>query len=355
MRFTPVCTNQLFFRPFLAIIFILFSTYGCRQGTFQTVQPLSIDTHYHSELPINMASDQLDHIAESVKKLYCIVEYDVYHFQVNDLMNKEKLSQMNLKRSNAKRTAFNESVHGTATVLQNNRNGFILLTCAHVVSNPDTVISYFALDNQQEIIESIAVKTSQMNFIRDHENNKLLRIIAIDLKLDVAFLVSDTPSDAGDLPTFNQLVGNANALRWGTPVYLFGFPSGHQMLTRSVIGNPNASPSGDFIVDATFNPGGSGSLILALAENEQMFELVGIAKSASATFVNLIKPEKESHQETYNPNLPYDGEIYVERVRNINYGVTFAISVNTIRDFYILNRKAITREGYDLDEFFSLK
>lgn len=342
------------FLPLALTIAMAFTFVGCRQSTFQKATPLNEEAKYHSELPFKMASTQMDEISGSVKKLFCIVEYDVYHFQENDLMNKEKLSQINLKRSSAKRSAFNESVHGTATVLQNNRNGFLLLTCAHILNNPDTVISYFATNSRQEIIESIAVKKSQMNFIRDNETNNLLRILAIDPKLDIAFLGSDTPSDVGDIEAFKQAVGNANALLWGTPVYLIGFPGGHQMLTRAVIGNPNPSTSGDFIVDATFNPGGSGSLILALAENEQRFEVVGIAKSASASFSNILKPEKESHQETYNPNLSYEGDIFVSRVRNINYGVTFAISINTIRDFYIQNRKSLTREGYNLDEFFSL-
>jgi len=283
------------------------------------------------------------------------VEYDVYQFTEKDQMNREKLAHINLRRSSAVRSAINESVHGSATVLQNNRNGILLLTCAHVVNNPDTVVAYFANTGREEIIESVAVKRSQLNFIRSDENNVLLRIIAIDVKLDVAFLVNTAPGNTEKMIEFKHTVGNANALHWGTPVFLMGYPGGHQMLTRAIVGNPNPSSNGDFIVDATFNPGGSGSLIFALCENQQMVEMVGIAKSASASFSNLLKPEKESHQETYNPNLPYQGEIYVTRARNINYGVTFAISINTIRDFYIQNRRLLTREGYNLDEFFSLK
>ncbi|MBE0639882.1 MAG: trypsin-like peptidase domain-containing protein [Bacteroidales bacterium] len=340
---------------FFLIALTLLSFIGCRQSALQKAIPVTHEDQYHSELPIKMASVDMDQIAGSVKKLFCIVEYDVYHFDESDKMNREKLSQINLKRSNARRTAFNESVHGTATVLQNNRYGMVLLTCAHIVSNPDTVISFYASNSREGIIESIAIKKTQMNFIRDNETNILLRILAIDQKPDVAFLGSDSPSDAADVQAFRYLVGNANALHWGTPVYLMGFPGGHQMLTRAVVGNPNPSTSGDFIVDATFNPGGSGSLILALSENDQLFELVGIAKSASATFSNIIRPEKESHQETYNPNLPYEGDLFVTRVKNINYGVTFATSINTIRDFYIQHRKSLTREGYNLDEFFSLK
>lgn len=338
---------------FLALL-ILLMLLGCRQNMMQRAVPLSEETKYQSDLAFNLTHQQLDEIAGSVKKLYCIVEYDVYQFIENDQMNREKLGQINLKRSSAKRSAINESVHGSATVLQNNRNGILLLTCAHVVNNPDTVIAFFANTGRGEIIESIAVKRSQLNFIRNDENNILLRIIAIDSKLDVAFLGSVAEGNSAEMIEFRHPVGNANALHWGTPVYLMGYPGGHQMLTRAIVGNPYSSSSGDFIVDATFNPGGSGSLIFALGENQQTIEMVGIAKSASASFSNLIKPEKESHQETYNPNLPYQGDIFVTRARNINYGVTFAISINTIRDFYIQNRRLLTLDGYNLDEFFSL-
>lgn len=336
---------------FTMLIFCL----GCQPKIFQPVPQPQNDLAYTSELSQIISNSEMEKVAGSVKKLFCIVEYEVYQFDERDQLTEEKFGQLNLRRSNAQRSTFNETVYGTATVLQNNRNGLLLLTCAHIVDNPDTLITYFQTATSSLFIESVAVKKSQMNFIRDNENNNLLRIFAIDSKLDLAFLGGEKLTGADEMPVFEMEVGNGNILQWGTPVYVMGFPGGHQMLTKAAVGNPHSTPTGDFIIDASFNPGGSGSLIMAVNQNSRRPEFVGIAKSASATFINTLKPEKESHQEIYNPNLPYDGNLYVKRVRYINYGITFAISVNTIRDFYIQHRKSLSREGFGLDEFFGLE
>ncbi len=334
---------------------MMITGFGCQQRIFQPAPPPLDDAAYKSEFSQIISNSEMEKVAGSVKKLFCIVEYEVYQFEEKDQLTREKLGDLNLRRSNAQKTTFNETVYGTATILQNNRNGILLLTCAHIVDNPDTLISYFQTAASSSIIESVAIKKSQMNFIRDNENNNLLRIFAFDSKLDLAFLGSDKVTGIEDMPVFEIGIGNGNILQWGTPVYVMGFPGGHQMLTNAAVGNPHSTPTGDFIIDASFNPGGSGSMIMAVNQTSRKLEFVGIAKSASATFINTLKPEKESHQEIYNPNLPYDGNLYVKRVRNINYGITFAISVNTIRDFYIQHRKSLNREGFGLDEFFGLK
>ncbi|HQH14460.1 MAG TPA: serine protease [Bacteroidales bacterium] len=310
---------------------------------------------YVNDFSIGINNDELEQIAANVKKVFSIVDYDIYHFSESAGITQSKLAQTNLRRSSESKSIFNESVYGTATILQNNQNGILLLTCSHILNNPDTIISFFAEANKQTLIQSVAIKKSQMIFIHGNINNNLLKIIAIDPERDLVLLGSNELFDQNEQPEFKLKAGNSNTLQWGTQVYLMGFPGGHQMLTKANIGNPHSSSNGDFIVDVSFNPGGSGSIIMAINKNTHYLELVGIVKSASATYTNVLIPEKEGNQEIYNPNMPYEGDLFVKRARNINYGITFAVSVNTIRDFYIQSRKQITRAGFNLDNYFELK
>lgn len=341
-------------KTFLAIITVAVLLAGCKQIDYQQAGQLEDEARYFEESAAFNRSFQLDELSNSVKKLFCIVEYDIFHFKDADAVTVEKLKTINLRRSAFARSTFNETVFGTATLVQNNRNGMLLLTCAHIVSNPDTIVTFYQNTANTQNIESIAIKKTQMTFIRDNPGNNLVKTIVVDLNRDIAFLNERFTGQTAHLPELDLPVGNADELRWSMPVYLMGFPGGQQLVTKSVVGNPNPSSSGDFVVDATFNPGGSGSLVLAMNQQTQGFELVGMVKATAATYTNILKPEKESHQEIYNPNLPYSGEIYAQRVRDIYHGVTYAVSVNTIRDFYIENRRAITREGFNLDGFFGL-
>lgn len=338
----------------IPLILLLLAAGGCRQTLQQTTMQERSESRYFDEVSDFNRSFQLEEISRNVKKLFCIVEYDIYHFDETSDITADNLEGANLRRRSLARSSFSETVFGTATILQNNRNGLLLITSAHIVSNPDTIVSFFPGSEVRQRIESIAIKRSQMNFIREAPGNNLVRIVAIDLNRDIAFLSDRFSGQHAELPELDIAIGDASHLRWSTPVYLMGFPGGQQMVTRSVVGNPNPSVSGDFVVDATFNPGGSGSLALVLNQDTQLFELVGIVKATAATYSNVLRPEKDSRQKIYNPNVPYTGEVYAHRVREIYHGVTFAVSINTIRDFYFEARRQITREGFNLDAFFGL-
>jgi len=91
---------------------------------------------------------------------------------------------------------------------------------------------------------------------------------------------------------------------------------------------------------------------LAVRDGVPNFEFVGMAKSVSANYKNILKPLHESHQEMYNPNIPYEGEVFVKVEKEINYGVTFTVSIGSIRNLYMLNRLLFVKNGYNLDSFF---
>ncbi|MFP4471005.1 MAG: serine protease [Bacteroidales bacterium] len=335
---------------------LLLSLFSCRKLTYQAAYPTLSDGRYDSEFPYSNCSDELDEISQSVKKIYCLVEYDLYRFSSDELFAEADLPGIRLKKKASERGFFSESVHGTATVLKNENNRIVVLTCAHVINYPDTILS-FMLDKsgqQTQYLESVAIKKKQTNFIRNLPDGGMLDIIAMDEELDIAFLGNTFSTGDIHIPTFNYPMGDAGELDWGNFVYIFGFPAGYQMVTRGIVSNPKLTKNGEFIIDALFNTGISGGIVLAVRDGVPNFELVGIAKSVSARYKNVLKPENERHQEVYNPSIPYTGEVYVKMEKDINYGVTFTISMGTIRKFYVENRRSFLTGGYSLDRFFGI-
>lgn len=329
---------------------------SCRKLTYQAAYPTLSDGRYDSEFPYSNCSNELNQISKSVKKIYCLVEYDLFQFGQNERYTPLDLPQIKLKKKATERGFFSESVHGTATVLKNENNRLVVITCAHIVNYPDTILSFFLDESgrQSEFLESVAIKKKQMNFIRDLPDGGLLDIIAIDEELDIAFLGNTFSRNDFSIPAFTYPMGDADQLDWGNFVYIFGYPAGHQMVTRGIVSNPNLTKNGEFIIDALFNTGISGGIVLAIRDGVPNFELVGIAKSVSAKYKNVLKPENERHQEVYNPNIPYKGDVYVKMEKDINYGVTFTISIGAIRNFYLENRKQFMPGGYSLDKFFGV-
>ncbi len=337
----------------LTVILVLVS---CRKTAYQIVYPSLNDGRYDSEFPYRNSSEELEKISGSVKKLYCLVEYDRYHFDAVQEITAKVAADQRLRRIASHKGFFSESVHGSATIIMNENNQIVVLTCAHIIDYPDTIFSFYTDQNNQntEFLESISVKKKQNNFIRDLPGNGDLEIIYMDSELDLAFL-GNTFDNLNEfkIPVFSYPVGEPGELEWGSFVYIMGYPGGHQMVTRGIVSNPKPNRKGEFIIDALFNQGISGGIVLAIRDGVPNFELVGIAKSVSAKYKNVIKPAHESHQELYNPNIPYTGELFVKVEKEINYGVTFIVSTETIRNQYLLNRHLFISRGYNLDGFFT--
>lgn len=347
--------NRYIYQISLCIVTLLLLS-SCRRAAYQIVYPSLNDGRYDSEFPYRNSSQELDDISKSVKKLYCLVEYDRYHFDESQGISLAGLREINPRKVASQKGFFSESVHGTATIIKNSNNNVVVLTCAHIIDYPDTIYSWFLDENNDrtDLLESVSIKKKQNNFIRELLGSGELEIIFLDSDLDVAFLGNTFPETIEFTnPVFGYPVGVAKDLEWGSFVYIMGYPAGYQMVTRGIVSNPKPNKKGEFIIDALFNQGISGGIVLAVRDGVPNFELVGIAKSVSATYKNVLKPEHESHQEMYNPNVPYEGDLFVKVEKDLNYGVTFTISIETIKDVYFRNRNSFTSRGVNLDSFFN--
>ena len=54
----------------------------------------------------------------------------------------------------------------------------------------------------------------------------------------------------------------------------------------------------------------------------------------------------------YNPNIPYEGDVFVSLKKDKNYGITYAISSKSLRKLYKDHKEELNKKGYYLDNFF---
>lgn len=343
--------KQLRSAGILLILVVL--SFGCARRVIQTANPALKDGRYDSEFPYRNCAVELEEITRSVKKVNCYATYRTYVFGENSQITLRDLSGPDLFEQAKARIENNESVSGTAVVISSSGDKLALLTCAHVAVFPDTIIHWSEHSDLQsnKYIHSISLKTNQQLYIRDIPEGSRIQVLASDLKSDIAILGRTVNQPALPVKVFGYPAGYSDQLEWGSFIYLVGYPLGQLMVTKGIVSKP-VDRNGNFMTDASFNEGFSGGIVLAVRDGVPNFELVGIGRSVSARTSYSLKPEKQIHEYAYNPAIPYNGNIYVNEEKEINYGITFVIPVNKVRQFYLDNRNRILEQGYNLDPFF---
>lgn len=327
---------------------------GCSKKIYRVAYPTLSDKQYDSEFPYRSSSEALSRTLETVRKLSSIAYYKSYIFDYDNYVTKNDVEMGRFKYMANREMYYNNSVIGTATVIYSTKNQVAVISCAHVVNFPDTVLVYYREeDNSRRYLQSISIKERQRNFIADFPEGGELKILAIDNKTDVV-LLGKTFRRQPKFPIlkFPYPFGKARELKWGDFVYLIGYPKGYKMVTRGIVSQPNRNKNHSFLVDALFNKGFSGGIVLAIRDGVPNFELVGIANSVSADYKYYLRPPKDIETVGYDPHMPYKGDAYIEFHKEINYGITYVISVESIMDFLQTHRKEILDQGFDLSPLF---
>lgn len=336
------------------IFFVLFISLliGCntQQQVSQPQQQIpEINNRYDSEFPVKSISKQLDFVAGTIKKLDCLAFYMSYVFPPDNTLDENQITNEILIQQSISNTVTNESVTGTATVVYYDGRKVGLLTCAHVVNFPDTIITRY--DNGEGPIEIMSIKVRQQNYVKDLPEGDDVEVIATNAKNDIAFLVKKLDEHILLPEVLNYPIGNTRDLEWGSIVYVMGFPLGNKMVTRAIVSNPGKSNKNRFLTDALYNRGISGSPVLAIRDGVPNLEWVGMASSAAAQKVYFTKPGKKE-PEFINPEEAYSGDLYIDHKKMINYGVTFNVPIESISRFLNDNRSLIEQEGFDYKLFF---
>jgi S1-C subfamily serine protease len=305
------------------------------------------DGRYDSEFPDKSVSDQLSEISKSIKKLDCLAFYMTYVFPPENQLKTNSITKENIKELSVSEDVTNESVAGTATIVYYDGKTIGLLTCAHVVDYPDTIFNWY--DAEKTILQSISVKVRQQNYITGLPDGEDIEIVVLDRKNDIALLKKKLDAHVERPDVFTYKSGNTGELEWGTFVYIMGYPLGNLMVTRAIVSNPDKTKNGVFLTDALYNKGISGSPVFALRDGVPNFEWIGMAKSASAENFTYLKPDEDMLDHTH-VKYPYQGVFYAQKKLNINYGVTFSVTIEAIESFFKKNKRMIENAGINFDE-----
>jgi hypothetical protein len=338
---------------FYFIVFMLCAV-SCADKIYKVAYPTLADGKYDSEFPYKDCSKQLSEIVETVKMINATAFYKTYTFAEKSRILIADVNETVLKEKSIETVYPHSSVVGTATVIYYQDKQVALLTCAHIIDFPDTMVSYYSkAENGKGFIQSISLKERQVNFVKDLPEGGELEVLAIDHTQDIAILgrrfdhKPETP-----VPVFNYPIGKSKDLNWGTFIYIIGYPMGFKMITKGTVSSPNRDKKGAFLTDASFNRGFSGGIILAIRDGVPNFELVGMAKSVPANYSYVLTPSKEFELSEYSPSIPYEGEMFVELKADMKYGITNSISTESISELIKRNMETFVSKGYRIEGLF---
>jgi len=338
----------------VAILFIiLFLCLSCT-SVFEKANPTLFDGKYDSEFPYNNSSTQLEKISKSIKLLNSIAFYTGYVFETSSSITVNQLKNINFEKTAVQKVYFNRTSSGTATLIYKDQEKIGLLTVAHIVNYPDTIISYFVNPDGSfsNYVQSVSVKSKQSNFAPDLPRNGELEIILLDKAKDIAVLgMKASTSESFMLTKFEYPWGKSNELEWGSFVYVFGFPMNLKMISKGIV-SKSSKENNNFLIDAVFNRGYSGGIVLAIRDGVPNFELVGLVKSVPAEFEYTLRPLNKEHDIDYNPMLPYKGDAYVDKEQTLRIGITKVIAIEQVLEFFTKYKETLTSKGYYFSEFY---
>jgi S1-C subfamily serine protease len=312
--------------------------------------------YYTSAHPTRNISEQLERIQHSVKRISATAIYQAYYFE-NLSITREQLDYVDIQKLATTQVSYHQSTAGTAFIVGHSNNSVALLSCAHVISFPDTVISYVddGSVTENSVISSIAIKKYQTNLIDDLPDFRGFEIIASDDSRDLALLVVNM-EDNKDFyaPSLPIQIGDPKDLRLGSYIMVLGYPEGFPMVTGGIVSDANRNSYGAFLTDALFNHGISGGVIIASRDNYHSFEWVGIANSTSANREMQLVPNPLTVN-TYQPFEPYSDKIFVQQKSDIVYGVTQAIPVTRVIEFLQEHEDKLKRFGINVERIVSAR
>jgi hypothetical protein len=309
------------------------------------------EKRYLSAFPQRNTSRALENAFSPIKKINSTAYYDLHLIDPELRLTRSDINRYPLDQITSNKTFLSQSASGTATIVSTNFKRLALLTCDHIVNYPDSVYQYHLTKDGKlsKYVKSVAIKTDQQNLIYGLPELGSFEVIANDPSKDLAMLgVYIGKFQNVSFSLFNVPMGQPDQLEWGTFVYILGYPKGYKMVTRGIVSDPNHLGRGSFMLDALFNPGISGGMILALRGRDQHFEWVGMAKSTQVTSTKVLTPAPQRLSDA-EPYTPYTDTAYIANINNINYGVTRPISVIEIQEFIQDNERTLVRAGFTIN------
>jgi hypothetical protein len=333
----------------ILVLLTYFVITSCTTVSYETIYPTLRDGKYDSEFPYKSTSTELNKISETIQRVNSTAFYKIYVFDKTDNYTLFSLKDKKLDKYALKEVLADNSLSGTAITLYSQENNVALLTCAHTITFPDTIIAYRSDKdgNKTDFVESISVKEKQVIYVAGFPDGSSVEVLAIDNENDIAMVGRKYGAQKSVFfPTFTYPIGKAKEVDWGTFVYLVGYPLNYKMITKAIVSSPNKDENGSFLVDAVVNPGFSGGLVLAIRDGVPNFEMIGIVQWVPEEYENIIYPENTNNKTSFNPVVPYKGDVFVRKHTSIRYGIVKVIPVEIISDFINSSKEKLAKQGF---------
>lgn len=310
-------------------------------------------SRYMSSAGSDFMRDEIKKGLESVNRIQNTAAYRTYQFDLNNLPTRGELEGTEFRRLAADTKLDHHSRAGSAVVLSNRRGKSVLITASHVVSFPDTVWHYLesTRGGVESLVEAVSVKQTISRFILGNQGIYDFEVSINDERRDLALLIQPWEQNSRpQLPPLELGIGRYEALDWTDQVYAVGYPLGIGMVTRAMVSKSVQSPRRSFVLDASINRGFSGGAIFAERSDGSGMEWVGMIASASAVYEEYLTPDGNLDEE-FHPELEYRGAVFVQRTQRINYGITYAVGIDQIREFLNDHRDELRDQGITLSNF----
>ncbi|HTY00851.1 MAG TPA: serine protease [Bacteroidota bacterium] len=313
------------------------------------------DGEYDSEFPTTPTSSYLERMGESIQRLNAVAYYKTYFFGPQERFRLTDVGEAVLSAHEATSVYANSTTSGTATVIVSGSRRIAFLTCAHIVAFPDTLTAYFpgADRKPSPYVATVSILKRTALYVATLPEGGTVEVLALDRANDLAIVGHRYESSQLLMPpVLPYALGKSDELRWGTFLYLYGYPAGIKVVTRGIVSSPNKDKKHSFVVDAVFGRGFSGGICLALRDGVPNFEVVGLIKMVPAHSSYVLTPGREHESDEIDLDLPYTGQIFIERRTEIEYGITQAISAETVREFLDSHMLDLSQLGYPLERSF---
>ena len=302
--------------------------------------------YYTTAFPHKDIHNKLKDAQQSVVRIASSGFYDSYTFEEQPITLPD-IKTNALKDISTTQTSTEESTSGTAIIIDRNSSSSLLISCEHTISFPDTIITYYEGENipDETYIESVSIKKKSSHLVYTSTDLKPFKVLATAKRSDLALLSVEFERGNLELYPLEVSAGNSDFLRLGSFMYILGFPKSYPIVTRGVASSSESWNDRFFVMDATFNPGISGGLVLATNDGYNSFEWVGMASSATASREEVLVPHPEGKNYS-RITRPYTDSVFVQQKTRINYGITQAIPINQVKGFLQENEEMLKQKGY---------
>ncbi len=337
------------FRILIYLSVIILTVLSCSTNTVNISNKTFENNAYDSHFPHRDCSEAIDKIMQSVTRVICMTYYTSYTFPDSMDLRLQDITDTTINRYGDE-YHFTDNVTGTAIVLYYDTQKALLLSASHIFHKPDTIFTHIRKPERPfiKLISGIAIKDRQKNIAAEFYDSRDLKILYEDRENDLVLLetrFAQTP-EANIIPVEIPF-GKSHRLSWGSFIYLMGYPKGVKAISHGIVAQPWDKYKNRFIIDAPFNRGMSGGLVMAINNGVPNFEIVGVASSAYSEEESYLVPDMLWE---YDPGLPYKGPIYVQNKKSINYGVSIISPSESVVKLLQRYRLELEEKGYDLNK-----